>query len=186
MKRMKVLFGQRRFQLLVTLGAVAVAASVALGSGAAFTAQTANPANVFSSGTLAMTNTPTGMSTTISDMVPGDYHTGTVVIQNTGTVKGHFYLEPVAISNDTKSFASQLQLVITDGATQVYSGALSGLGQQDLGTWAVNDSHTYTFRVTFPDNGRDASGVGRDNAFMGATTTAGFTWTAVSVPTGSL
>jgi len=34
--------------------------------------------------------------------------------------------------------------------------------------------------------GRDGSGVGVDNAFMGATTTATFNWTAVSIPTGSV
>jgi hypothetical protein len=72
-----------------------------------------------------------------------------------------------------------------DGATQVYSGTLAGLTQKDLGTWAANDTHTYAFTVTLPDQGRDGLGVGRDNAFMGASTTAAFNWTAVSVPATS-
>ena len=80
----------------------------------------------------------------------------------------------------------QLQLVIKDGGTNIYSGPLASLGQQDLGTWAVGASHTYSFTVSFPDQGRDANGVGLDNAFMGASTTAAFTWTAVSVPQGAI
>ncbi len=186
MSRMKILLGKRRFHALATMAGVMVAISVVVGSGASFTAQTANPSNVFSAGTLAMSNTPTGMSTTISNMVPGDWHNGTVVIQNTGTVQGQFYLEPVVITADSKGFAAQLQLVVKDGGTDIYSGSLAGLGQRDLGTWAAGESHTYAFTVTFPDQGRDANGVGLDNGFMGASTTAGFNWTAVSVPQGSL
>jgi hypothetical protein len=189
MSRMKILLGRRRFHALATLAGVMVAISVVVGSGASFTAQTANPSNVFSAGTLAMSNTPTGMSTTISNMVPGDWHDGTVVIQNTGTVQGHFYLEPVVITADSKGFAAQLQLTITDPSLAdpvVYTGTLAGLGQRDLGTWAAGVSHTYSFKVSFPDQGRDANGVGLDNGFMGASTTAGFNWTAVSVPQGSL
>jgi hypothetical protein len=186
MKRIRFMFGQTRFQMVLALVALVVASAAVLTSGASFTAHTANAANVFSTGSLATTNTPTGMSVTISKMVPGDFHTGTVKIKNTGDVSGHFYLEPVVISGDTKGLAAQLQLVITDGVTPVYSGSLAGLTQKDLGTWIVNAEHTYTFTVTLPDNGRNAGGVGLDNAFMGATTTALFNWTAVSVPTGSL
>jgi len=187
MQRFNIMLRQRRLQVLLTLAALTLAVAVVVGSGASFTSQTANANNVFSAGTLAMTNTPTGMSVTVANMVPGDSHAGTVVIKNTGTVQGHFYLEPVAITGDTQGFAAQLQLVIKDGATQVYSGSLSGLTQQDLGLWAAGDSHTYSFTVSFPDQGRNAtSGVGLDNAFMGATTTAAFNWTAVSSPRGSL
>jgi len=185
MKQLRFMFGQSRFQLLLVVAAVAVATSAVFASGASFTAHTANASNVFSSGTLAMTNTPTGMSTTISNLVPGDFHSGTVVIKNTGDVQGHFYLEPVAITADTKGLAAQLNLVVKDGATEIYNGSLAGMTQQDLGVFAVNDSHTYTVKVTFPDQGRNVAGVGNDNAFMGATTTAAFNWTAVSISAGA-
>ena len=82
MKRFKVLFGQRRFQVLATMAVLLLAASVVVASGASFTSQSANAANVFSSGTLAMTNTPTGFTATVSHMVPADSYTGTIVIQN--------------------------------------------------------------------------------------------------------
>jgi len=189
MKRFKVLFGQRRFQVLATMAVLLLAASVVVASGASFTSQSANAANVFSSGTLAMTNTPTGFTATVSHMVPADSYTGTIVIQNTGTVQGNFYLQPVTITGDTLGFADDLQLVITDGGTQVYSGSLSGLAQEDLGTWAADESHTYTFKVTFPDQNAGSPitiGDGADNAFMGASTTADFNWTTVSVSRGSV
>jgi hypothetical protein len=120
------------------------------------------------------------MSSTIATMVPGDFHTGTVVIKNTGDVAGHFYLDPVTITANTKGLAAQLRLVVLDGLTEIYNGTLAGLTQKDLGTFAANASRTFTFTVTFPD-----SGVGADNAFMGATATAAFNWTAVSAPGGS-
>ena len=189
MKRVKVLFGQRRFQILASMAVLLLAAGVVVASGASFTSQSANAANVFSAGTLAMTNTPNGFTANVSHMVPADSYTGTITIQNTGTVQGHFYLQPVTITGDTLGFAQDLQLLITDGATQVYSGSLSGLVQEDLGTWPADASHTYTFKVTFPDGNAAAPitiGDGADNAFMGATTTADFNWTPVSVSNGSL
>ena len=186
MKRMKVLLSKRRFQVLATLAGVMVALSVVVGSGASFTAQTANATNVFSAGTLAMSNTPTGMSTTVSNMVPGDSHDGTVVIKNTGTVQGHFYLEPVVITADTKGFAAQLQLVVTDGATHDLHGPLSGLGQKDLGTWAAGDIAHLQLHGELPRPRSRCQRRRLDNAFMGASTTADFNWTAVSVPRGSI
>lgn len=190
MKRFQVMFKQRRLQLLVALAALTLAVAVVVGSGASFTAQSVNASNVFSAGTLAMTNTPTGMGTTISNMVPGDYHSGTVVIKNTGTVSGHFYLQAVTISGDSlanNGFAKDLQLtIVEDGAsTPLYQGTLAGLTQQDLGTWPAGTSHSFAFTVAFPDNGL-VGGVGADNAYMGATTTAAFNWQAVSASQGSL
>ena len=190
MKRFKILFGQRRFQVLAALGAVALAVSVVVASGASFTAHSANATNVFSNGTLAMGNTPSGMSATITNMVPGDFHDGSVTIENTGDVQGHFYLEAANVTADTKAIAEYLDVTITDGATVVYDGKLAGLQQEDLGLWAAGDSHTYSFHVSFPDAGRSAGvngagGVGLDNQYMGATTTVDFNWTAVSVEQGS-
>ena len=73
-----------------TLGVLAVvllAASVAVGSGAAFTAQTANPSNSFASGTLQIVNSKnTAAVLTASNLKPGDTATGTVDIQNSGSL----------------------------------------------------------------------------------------------------
>ena len=186
MKRIKILFGQRRFQVLATLTGVIMAVAVVVGSGASFTAQSANADNVFSTGTLAMENTPDGMSATITNMVPGDWRDASVKIQNTGDVQGHFFLEPVYVTENTQKIADYLDLVIKDGDAVVYKGKLSELPQEDLGVWKADEAHNYTFMVSFPDAGREASvkgagGVGIDNQYMGATTTVDFNWTAVSV-----
>lgn len=189
MKRIKILFGQRRFQVLATLTGVIMAVAVVMASGASFTAHTANPSNVFSAGTLAMSNTPNGMEVTVTNMVPGDSHDGSVTIENTGDVQGNFYLEPVTITGDTMDgkFAADLQVVINDGTEDIYKGSLSGLKQVDLGVWQPKDHKTFSFHVSFPDKGRTASTqageapIGNDNQYMGASTTAQFDWTSVSV-----
>ncbi|MEI7815167.1 MAG: TasA family protein [Coriobacteriia bacterium] len=185
MKRMRAMMGMGRFQLLVVMAAVVLAAGLVVGSGASFTAHTANAGNIFSTGTLNMSNTPSGMSTEITNMVPGDFHTGSVVIKNTGDVEGHFYLQPVVITGSTK-LADQCDLLIKDGSTVVYDGKLSGLAQEDLGTWDANETHTYDFKVTFPDQVADAlKDISPDNQYMGLSVTAGFDWTAVTEATGS-
>lgn len=184
--QLRALIGMDRFRVLVALAGVVLATSVAIGSGASFATRAINASNVFSTGTLSMSNTPTGMSATVTNMVPGDSRSGTVVMKNTSDLDGHFFLESVVISGDTKGFSAQAQLLVMDGSTTVYSGPLSGLTQTDLGTWAAGETRTYAFTVSFPDQGVDASGIGMDNAFMGATTTATFNWTGASVPVGAL
>jgi hypothetical protein len=178
MKRMRILLGKRRFQVLVTMAGVLVALSVVVSSGASFTATAANAGNVFSAGTLTMSNTPTGMILTVENMVPGDSHSGTVVIKNTGSVSGNFQLEPVVVvENDGLGFADELTLDIKEGAVLIYHGPLADLGQHPLGTWASLESHTYDFKVTFPNGDPSV-----DNPFMGASTEATFNWSAVSLP----
>jgi hypothetical protein len=194
MKRIKILFGQRRFQVLATLTGVIMAVAVVMASGASFTAHSANADNVFSAGKLAMVNTPNGMSVTVNNMVPGETRDGTVTIANTGDVQGDFFLEPVTISGDSMGgkFADELQILITDeGGKEIYKGSLSGLEQVKLGVWQPKAENTYTFHVSFPDTGRTASTtageapIGNENDYMGAITTARFDWTAVSVGQGA-
>ena len=181
-RRMQAMSVAGRFRFLAAVAGVVLATGLVIGSSVSFAGHSAEVGNMCSAGTLAMSNTPTGMSVAIRNMVPGDFHTGTVVIKNTGDEKGHFYLEPVAITHNTKGLAERLDLVIKEGNTKIYDGRLSRLTQKNLGTWNANESHTYTFKVTFPDNGRTRRGTGRDNAYMGATTSAAFNWTAVGSP----
>ena len=63
-----------------------------------------------------------------------------------------------------------LDLVISDGTTEVYNGQLSAITTVDLGTRAADEEHTYTFTVTFDP----AAG----NTYQGAQTTLDFTWNA--------
>ena len=86
-----------------TLGVLVVvlaAVGVAVGSGANFTAQTSNPSNTFSSGTLSMSNSLDGAAIlTASNMKPGDTATGIVDIQNTGSISGTFSLSRSALND---------------------------------------------------------------------------------------
>ena len=50
MKRMKVLIGKRRVMVIATLAILVLAAAALVASSASFTAQSANPGNVFTAG----------------------------------------------------------------------------------------------------------------------------------------
>jgi hypothetical protein len=80
-----------------TLGALALALAaigVAIGSGADFSARTANPNNTFSAGSLSMDNSKNGAAIlSAANMKPGGApQTGVVDIKNTGTIDGVFKL----------------------------------------------------------------------------------------------
>ena len=116
-------------------------------------------------GTLS-TNTATcatinklGGSTT---MVPGQTITTNITIKNTGTVNaGSFTLTPSACtqsaaatpSGTATDLCTQLQLVIMQGSTQVYSGTAAGLGtavRTIAGPPAAGASLPFSFAATLP------------------------------------
>lgn len=172
-----------------TLAAVLTAVGVTIGSGAAFTAQTANPSNTFSSGTLSMSNSKDNTAIlSASGMSPGNSTTGTVDIQNTGTVAGTFSLSRSALTNSdiTNPMSDKINLVVKDcgdfsvdtptcdGADPVkYTGTLGAMSSSvALGSYAASEKHRYEFTVTF-----DSSA---DNAYQGDNTSATFQWDATS------
>jgi hypothetical protein len=71
---------------LAALASVLAATGVAIGSGADFSAHTANPTNTFSAGNMHLTNSPSGALFTVSGLKPGDQSDGTVDITNDGSV----------------------------------------------------------------------------------------------------
>jgi spore coat-associated protein N len=183
MKRFKVLFGQRRFQALITIAAIMLAASVVVASGANFTSTSANPSNVFTAGNLKHSNTKDGAAILTADkMKPGDTRTGSVTLTNDGDISGAFSFTKTMGANvlglGSGDFRTKLDLTIKEGATTIWTGkigaAIPALNM-DLGTWAPGATHTYDFTVTFPDGG---SG-GADNAYKSAGVTVAFDWTAV-------
>lgn len=187
MDRLRVL-ASRPKRTLGALVLVLAAVGVAVGSGASFTAQTANPSNTFSSGSLSMSNSKDGAAIlTASNMKPGDSATGTVDIQNTGTINGTFSLSRSALndSDGANPMSAKLNVVAKDcgdfasgtptcdvGDPNVYSGTLGAMtGSYALGSYAANDKHRYQFTVTF-----DSSA---GNAYQGDSSTATFQWDAV-------
>lgn len=193
MKRFKVLFGQRRLQVLVAMAALLLAVSVVIGSGANFTSSSVNPSNTFSAGNLAMTNSKSGAILTAALMKPGDTANGTVIITNSGNIPGHISLSTSSLSdtagvNPPAKLSDVLTLKIMDGVTQVYSGPIKSVGTIALPSsgspttlpWAVAEAHTYNFTVTFPDGGTPPTASTGDNAFKGSSMSIEFDWTGTS------
>jgi spore coat-associated protein N len=169
-----------------TLGALAVvlaAVGITVGSGANFTASAANPGNVFATGSLTIANSPSAALFNATALKPGDVNTGTVDIENTGTLAGTFQLATANSSGDT-SLLGQLDVVVGDcGAwsagsppscaspSTVYSGKVDALTGSSLGTYAAAAKRRYKFTVTLPSN--------TDNSFQGKSAQVDFAWSAV-------
>jgi spore coat-associated protein N len=177
---------------LGALAALFAAGAFAAGSGANFTATSANPSNTFSTGSLSMLNSKDGAAVlTAGAMRPGDSSTGTVDIQNTGSMSGAFTLSRSNISDSDSSNPLSAKLTVAVGdcglwsgatppscasPTSIYSGTIAGMtGSRALGTFAASDKHRYQFVVTFPDGGAG----GADNAYQGDNTSVQFDWSAV-------
>lgn len=177
---------------LAGLAAVLAAVGVAVGSGADFTASSANPSNTFSSGTLSMLNSnDAGAVLTASGLKPGgSASTGTVDIKNTGNLSGVFTLTrgTPANSGSVSGLSGKLNVTVGDcgvfsgstppscgSPTTIYSGTLAQMGTtgheiSSLGTFAAGDKHRYQFSVSL-----DASA---DNNYQGGTSTVEFDWAA--------
>lgn len=189
MKRMTVLFGQKRVTILLTLAIIALAVGAVIASGANFTSTSANDDNMFTAGALSMTNG--GLTFDSGAMMPGDSKTGSVTLTNSSVGSAEFYLSASDITNGytgtgTANLSDTLMLVVTDDAipaNTVFSGHLddaslaSGI---DAGSFAAGASHTYTFVVTFPDSDASGSSKGSDNIYQGCTTSVDFDWEGVS------
>jgi spore coat-associated protein N len=189
MSRLQVLAAQPRLALgaLVTL---LLAAGAVVGSGADFTASSANPANTFASGTLTILNEKEGVAVlSASGIRPGDpAQTGTVDIQNSGSLSGAFTLVRGTLTNsDTGNpLAAMLNVVVTDCGVwtdastvnacgdgddvQKYSGTLAAMGTTNLGTFAGGAKHRYKFAVSLDGTA--------GNAYQGDNATAEFDFNA--------
>jgi hypothetical protein len=175
------------WRALGALAALALAAFVAIGSGASFTAATVNPNNVFSAGILHISANPSGAILNASDLKPGDSATGQVTITNDGTVDGNNWQLSQAITTETQgtdpdnpqshgNLSSKLNLKVEDlTANQtVYNGDLASLSQASIPTISKGaaNGHNFKFTVTFPGGGSN------DNQYEGGSLTAKYTWSA--------
>ena len=167
---------------LLTAGAISLLFMVVLPSTfGQFDASTKNPGNSVAAGTLTMSNSQADAAIfSSSNQKPGDVTTGSVTITNSGTLPATMTLAESNVTHDgpagSSDLSAQLDLVITDGATTVYSGKLNALSTTTLppasGTqWAAGESHTYDFTVTFP--------LSSDNSYQGTSTSVEFDWTGV-------
>jgi spore coat-associated protein N len=111
--------GKRTLAALI-LGLCAIATAV--GSGADFSARTANPSNTFSAGSLSMENSKDGTAIfSPTNMKPGGApQTGVVDIKNTGSIDGAFTLTRDQLTNSDSGadnptpFATKVAVAIVD------------------------------------------------------------------------
>jgi hypothetical protein len=109
------------------LATVLAALGVAVGSGATFNAQTANPSNTFTAGTLTHTNSKNGVAiVTGSNLKPGDVRTGETTITNTGSLAGTFQLSEVGDTNGFTTGKLHLKIVEVNGtaSTTIYDDVI--------------------------------------------------------------
>ena len=187
-RHQKLVRRRRRIWLILGLSVaiMAVVGSAAVGSGAAFTSTSANPANVFTAGNLKHTNSKAGSAIlTASLMKPGDTAEGTVTIANDGDLAGTFSLSTSNLADTagpnggTLSSVLQLQIVDQTTSTTIYDGALNAVGTVAAGSYAAGATHTYEFTVTFPDGGTPGSATTGDNAYKSSSMSVQFDWTEV-------
>ena len=188
MSRLQVLVSQPRMALGALL-ILLLAVGAVVGSGANFTATSANPSNTFAAGTLTILNSKEGLAVlTASNMKPAAAaSTGTVDIKNTGTLSGAFTLSRTAPvdSDGSNPMSAKLNLTVVDcgvyvGATPPtcgdgddvsrYSGTLAAMGSTALGTYAADEHHRFRFSVALDDSA--------DNAYQGDSSSVQFDWDA--------
>jgi hypothetical protein len=167
-----------------TVGALAVvlaAAGVTVGSGANFTAHSANPANTFTAGTLTIGTSQASALLSAANLKPGGTANGTVDIENTGTLSGAFTLSTSNAADSSPSLLGQLEdcgafsgsTAPTCGSGRVLHNAkVTPVGTLDLGTFAAGEKHRYRFDVTLPAS--------TDNSFQGKSASIEFDWDAAA------
>jgi hypothetical protein len=177
---------------LGSLAVLVAATGVVVGSGANFTASSANPNNSFSAGTLSILNDKEGAAVlTASNLKPGGASAvGTVDISNTGSLAGDFSLARSNVTNTDAAnpMSAKLNLVVKDCGewpapatvepcgdgddTTVYTGTIDGMSSaQSLGNFSAAEKHRYEFSVQL-----DASAT---DAYQGDGSTVQFDWAAV-------
>jgi hypothetical protein len=158
------------------LAVVLAAVGVTVGSGANFTAHSANPSNTFTAGTLTIGSSQASAVLSAANLKPGGTTSGTVDIQNTGSLPGAFTLSTSNGVDSAPSLLGQLDLRIEDcGAftgSVLHNAKVAPVGSLDLGTFAANEKHRYRFDVTLPSS--------TDNTFQGKSASVEFDWDAAT------
>ena len=193
MSRFKILAANPR-RSLAALATVLVAVGITGASGADFNAQTANPSNTFTAGTLSMSNSRDNLTIlNASDMRPGaPATTGLVDIANTGSLQSPFVLSKGSVvdSLSTGAMSTMLNLKVVDcgdfsvgtpscdvGDPVSYGGKIADMGTvghavAPLGPFAGGAKHRYEFSV-------DLDGTA-DNSFQGGKSVVEFLWNTTS------
>ncbi len=174
MSRLKVLATQPRLALGALL-TMLLAAGAVVGSGADFTASSANPANTFASGTLSILNSNEGTAVlSAGNLRPaGTPAVGVVDIENTGSLSGDFTLARSApVDSDAANpLSGKLNITVVDCGTfssgtpacgdgddvvRVSGGTIATMSTTSLGTYAAGEKRRYRFTVQLDGSAGDA------------------------------
>ena len=164
-------------KVLVPLATLLVAGAVAIGSGATWTSTTSSSVSV-TSGDVLHTNNHDGAVLTVANIKPGDTLTGTVEIENTGTLDAVLSFQESADTGNTFA-AGGLNLLIKQGNTELYNGDFGGYANtvHNLGDLDAGETSEFTFTVSMP---ADAS-----NANQNKTAGATYTWVTTQKDAGA-
>lgn len=164
---------------VVSLGLLALA-SMAGGTSATFTATSVNPDNLLATAQLSITNDKpnAGELVSISNLVPGDTASRTVIVTNSGNV-GFTYLASASASVATvlwTDLTNGLQVTVKRGTTTpttIYAGALKNLSLAASPTLAPAGTDTLTLDFSLPTSA--------GNSFQGLSQTFTITYTATQL-----
>ena len=179
---------------LLSLAAVC-AAAVAWAWAGSGSAEPAQPAAVLTqaTGDLHVTNSQDGHAIfRATDLAPGGSVTGTVRLQNTGSLPGDLTLEQSDVRDEPGANGGRLSDVVSldvsdvtaGGSVPIFTGRLAGLGSRSLGAIGPGASRSFQFTATLPDGGLPPSAGGGDNAYAGSGLTVRYAWTATATGPG--
>jgi spore coat-associated protein N len=188
MQRVTALWQASPNKIVGALFALALAAMMAVASGASFTSTSANVGNIVTAGNLSHENSKDDdMILEVDKLIPGGpAGTGTVTITNDGDVKGLFTLDKdnVVNSDTANPLSAKLDLLVEDVSdttpVEIYEGKLGAMGEQDMGEIEAGESRDYRFSVSFPEGGPPPSATTGDNAYKGDKVEVDYHWESVT------
>ena len=188
MQRVTALWQASPNKIVGALFALALAAMMAVASGASFTSTSANVGNIVTAGNLSHENSKPndGMILSVDKLIPGGpAGTGTVTITNDGDVKGLFTLSKDGIddSDDDNPLSEKLIVTIediSDAPVEIYEGTIADMLEQDMGDIDSGQSREYRFSVRFPEGGPPPSATTGDNAYKGDSVEVDYQWESVT------
>jgi len=141
---------------LVVLALAAFTLATVSFSGASFVAPSADPANVFTTGTLLHSNSMDGgVVIDAGDMAPGDQSAGTMMLTGAGDLSGVYALTASGLTNVPASprLSDALCLTVEDitAAPQtLFTGTVSSFSGVALGTIPAGATRTYRLTLSYP------------------------------------
>jgi len=173
-------------KLIITFVALASIAAAAVG--ASFSSFTAAPLTIqsqsFADGSLSIGADRTSAIFALTNAIVGSTATGSITIQDTGSIAAHFTMTGSVDTGANTALAGDLTMTIYQDndlvpASIIYTGTVASFSSLDLGVFqpknAAGDKHTYFFHVALPTTGTNTG----DNSLQGQSMSATFSWNAV-------